>query len=160
MQKAPLYRRVNTRTHGVHHNSGADYRHQRNSKATKAFEGSRAPMHGKAARGLDYTPLFKFLLSKVGQRWDDVFSEAVARLDRKEPIFWLVARNELERKELICTSEATFYSGLYVDDQGMLQVVNPALSAATMTANCSCCTHTFNGVRFSRLRRPAELPST
>ncbi len=41
--------------------------------------------------GLDHTPLYKFLLSKVGQDWDDIYSEAVAWLDKDEPIFRLVA---------------------------------------------------------------------
>ena len=35
--KEPLYRRENTRTHGVHHGEGA-YRHQRNSKAETASD--------------------------------------------------------------------------------------------------------------------------
>ncbi|WP_417700851.1 hypothetical protein [Pseudophaeobacter sp.] len=40
---------------------------------------------------MDHTPLYKFLLSKVGQDWDDIYSEAVAWLDKDEPIFRLVA---------------------------------------------------------------------
>jgi hypothetical protein len=133
----------------VHHKFGGDFRNQRkNSKTKTQFEGLKGSMHGKHQRGLDYTPLFKFLLSKVGQRWDNVFSEAVARLDRQEPIFWLVARSDMERKECVRTGEATYFSGLYADDDGLLQVVNPALGAADMTPQCTCCTHTFNGVRF------------
>ena len=58
-------------------------------------------MHGKQQRGLDYTPLFKFLLKKVGSNWDDVYSEAVSRLDRPDPIFWLVAINENQKKDYV-----------------------------------------------------------
>lgn len=148
MHKSPLYRKVNTRARGVHHHFGGDYRHERNSKAVAQFEGPKASMHGKRQRGLDYTPLFKFLLSKVGLRWDDVFSEAVARLDKKDPIYWLVARAEVERKEYVCMGDATYFSGLYVDDEGFLQRINPALSVEDMTPRCTCCTHTFNGIRF------------
>ena len=86
-QKRPLYRKVNTTAHGVHHAKGGDYRDQRNSRTTKDDEILRRSMHGGYRRGLDYTPLFKFLLSKCGQAWDDVYSEAVKRLDRSEPIF-------------------------------------------------------------------------
>lgn len=147
-QKAPLYRKVNTKARGVHHGFGGDYRHQRNSKASLASDATRATMHGREQRGLDYTPLFKFLLSKVGQPWATVFSEAVARLDRQEPVYWLVARSELDRVDCVRMGETTFFSGLYVDDQGLLQRVNPALTAEAMQRTCTCCTHTFNGIRF------------
>jgi len=54
----------------------------------------RESMHGRQQRGLDYTPLFFFLLSKIGQHWDEVYSEAISRLDRPDPIFWMVAQHE------------------------------------------------------------------
>lgn len=142
----PLYRKVNTRARGVRHRFGGDYRHIRN---TKAAEHDRGSMHGRKQRGLDYTPLFRFLLSKVGQSWDNVFSEAVARLDRPEPIFWLVALREEERREVVRVGESTHFSGLYVDDNGILQLVNPDLGPEDMAPACTCCTHTLNGVRFS-----------
>lgn len=79
-------------------------------------------MHGKHLRDLDHTPLFRFLLSKVGTEWNAVFSEAVSRLDRTEPIFWLVARSEPERKDYVRVGESTYFSGLYVDENGLLHV--------------------------------------
>jgi hypothetical protein len=105
-------------------------------------------MHGTHQRGLDYTPLFRFLHSKIGQPWDEVFSEAVARLDKSEPIFWVVARHEYDRLDMVRVGECTYVSGLYVDDDGLLQCVNPQLSIEHMTPTCTCCTHTLNGVRF------------
>jgi len=105
-------------------------------------------MHGKKRRGLDYTPLFKFLLSKVGAEWDGVHSEAVSRLDCEEPIFWLVALDESERNEVVCISETSFFSGLYVDAAGILRKVNPDLKREDVTPTCMCCTHTLNGVPF------------
>jgi hypothetical protein len=107
-------------------------------------------MHGKVRRGLDYTPLFKFLLSKIGSDWNDVYSEAVARLDRPDPIFWLVALHEHERREWVCLGESTYYSGLYVNADGRLEAVNPDLGPSSLSPGCDCCTHTFNGVRFTR----------
>lgn len=145
-RKEPLYRKVNTQTHGVHHETGGNYRTER--KAAAHSEASRGSMHGKRKRGLDYTPLFKFLLSKVGSEWDSIYSEAVDRLDRPDPIFWLVARHESERLEIVRIGESSYYSGLYVDDAGILRVVNPDLRPEDLTPSCSCCTHTFNGVRF------------
>ncbi|MDP1183677.1 hypothetical protein Q6285_30915, partial [Klebsiella pneumoniae] len=66
-------------------------------------------------RGLDYTPLFRFLLSRVGQDWDEVYSEAVARLDLKDPIFWMVALREMDEQDYIRAGEASYFSGLKVD---------------------------------------------
>lgn len=145
-RKEPLYRRVNTQTHGVHHDIGGNYRTER--KAAALSEERRGSMHGNRRRGLDYTPLFRFLISKVGSEWNSVYSEAVARLDRPDPIFFLVARSEFDRREIVRIDESSYYSGLYVDDAGTLRIVNPDLRPDDLTPNCSCCTHTFNGVRF------------
>jgi hypothetical protein len=105
-------------------------------------------MYGKKERGLDYTPLFRFLLSKIGFNWDEVFSEAKSRLDKTEPIFWIVALTQDEKKDYVRVGESTYFSGLYVDDNAILQIVNPALKARDMKPFCSCCTHTFNGKLF------------
>ena len=81
--KTKLFRKVNTTTYNVHHNFGEDYK--RNDK--KKYDHSKGKMKRNIERGLDYTPLFKFLLSKVGQDWDEVFSEAKSRVNKSEPIF-------------------------------------------------------------------------
>lgn len=149
-KKAPLYRKVNTTAHGVHHRLGDDFRSSRRSVKAGEIEPGTVPMRSGVRRGLDYTPLFRFLLSRVGEPWDEVFSEAVARLDRKDPIFWLVALRESDEKDYVCISEASYYSGLKVDEAGLLRVVNPAIDASSLEPTCRCCTHTFNGARFSR----------
>ena len=147
--KALLYRKVNTRARGVRHRTGGDFRHERHTKrGADATADGRGTMHGTVRRGLDYTPLFRFLLSKVGARWTDVHREAVARLDCEEPIFWMVALREEDRRDVVLLGERTFFSGLYVDADDVLRVVNPALRASDMELLCTCCTHTFNGVRF------------
>lgn len=38
-------------------------------------------MSGKINYGLDYSPLFMFLLRKTGEKSDQVYSEAILRLD-------------------------------------------------------------------------------
>ena len=149
--KEPLYRRINTRTHGVRH-GGGDYRFSRHLK--KPDKTSLGSMHGKKLQGLDYTPLFKFLLSKIGQDWSEVHSQAVARLDRPEPIFWMVALNEAEKRPFVRIGENSYYSGLYVDEDNRLALVNPELRLEDMKPNCSCCTHTFNGEPFVREYEP------
>jgi hypothetical protein len=156
MQKSPLFRKENTTAHRPHVRVGGDYRDQRNTKKEATADPKRSSMHGKEHRGRDYTPLFKFLLSRVGQPWNEVHSEAVSRLDRVEPIFWLVAVTESGRREFVRVGESSYYSGLYIDDGGRLQQVNPELGPSSLAPSCKCCTHTFNGIRFTQPFRLSE----
>ncbi|MEC8567100.1 MAG: hypothetical protein VXY56_02260, partial [Pseudomonadota bacterium] len=121
-KKEPLYRKVNTKARGIHHLFGGDYKHNRNTKK-ESRERDLGSMHGSQKRGLDYTPLFKFLISKVGQKWDEVHSEAISRLDRSDPIYWLVAIEESDKKEIVRIGESSYFSGLFVDSEGVLQLV-------------------------------------
>ena len=145
--KKPLYRKVNTKARGVHHDFGGDFKHSRRKKRD-TIEQSKGSMHGKKERGLDYTPLFRFLLSKVGSKWDDVFSEARSRLDKTDPIYWLVALKPEDKEDYVRTGESTYFSGMYVDQEGILQLSNPELGAKDLIPFCNCCTHTFNGKLF------------
>ena len=77
MKKPLLHRSVNTRTHGVCHGSYRAYRYERNTKKEKLAQSTRGSMHSHHRHGFDYTPLYRFLLSKVGQPWDP-FSEKPA----------------------------------------------------------------------------------
>jgi hypothetical protein len=147
-EKEPLYRRVNTRTRGVCHGDGGEYRWWRHAKKEDRF--TRGSMHSKHRHGLDYTPLFKFLLSRVGQDWTDIYREAVARLDRPDPIFWMVARCDSEKRAIIRAGESSYYSGLYVDENNRLAPVDPDLCIENMKPRCACCTHTFNGRPYVR----------
>ena len=63
-QKEPLYRKVNTKARNVHHNFGSDFKYSRNKKK-ETLEQTKGAMYGNKERGLDYTPLFRFLLSKL-----------------------------------------------------------------------------------------------
>lgn len=146
-EKSKLFRKVNTKTFNVHHNFGGDFKNSRNKKR-ETLEQSKGSMHGKQERGLDYTPLYQFLLSKVGKNWDDIFGEAKSRLDKIEPIFHIVAINEEEKDDFVRIGESSYFSGLFVDMNGILQLSNPNLKAVDMKPYCNCCTHTFNGKLF------------
>jgi len=141
----PLYRKVNTKARGVHHHFGSSYRYDRKTNAAESVK-----MKKDVHRGLDYTPLFKFLLSKAGKKWNTVFSEAVARLDKKEPIFWMVSMNIENADDYIVTSESSYFSGLFVDKNGLLQIVSPEIDETSLTPTCKCCSHTFNGKPFTK----------
>ncbi|MGE3802463.1 MAG: hypothetical protein AB7H80_15710 [Candidatus Kapaibacterium sp.] len=144
-KKKLLYRKKNTQAHGVDHHFGTKYRQHRNEKnfnAKRMLQGVR--------RGLDYTPLFSFLLSKVGSQWNQVYSEAVSRLDTEQPIFWLVALDKSKGRGIVRIGESSYYSGLYVDDEGILQIVAPQIGPQDLEPICSCCTHTLNGIPFTK----------
>lgn len=153
-KKEPLYRKVNTRTHHHDHHKGGHARWERNTKAGKNNESMRGSMHSGRMNGLDYKPLFRFLLSKVGQDWNEVHSEAVARLDKEEPIYWLVARTEDEKRPTVGIGESSYFSGLYIDENNRLAIVDPSVKVEDLEPYCSCCTHTFNGKPFVKKYRP------
>lgn len=144
-EKAPLYRKVNTRARNVRHWFGGEYRWRRHDP-----EHDRPGMAQGVRRGLDYTTLFRFLLSRVGDDWSEVHGEAASRLDTPEPIFWLVALREEDGRAVVRIGENTYFSGLYVDAAGRLRVVSPTTGPETLEPSCSCCTHTLNGVPFTR----------
>jgi len=81
-------------------------------------------------------------------------AEAVARLDRAEPIFWMVARCDAEKSPFVLIGEKTYYSGLFVDADNRLRLVDPDLRIEHMAPGCACCTHTFNSVPFTRKYDP------
>ncbi|MGB0850472.1 MAG: hypothetical protein ACPGTP_04450 [Bacteroidia bacterium] len=145
----PLYRKKNTKARGVCHKFGGDFKNLRNKKR-QSIEQINGSMHGKKQRGLDYTPLFQFLLSKVGNDWAEVLNEAKFRLNKTEPIYWIVSLETHTKKEYIRVGQSTYFSGLYIDDQSKLQLVNPDLEAKHMIPFCDCCTHTLNGKVFGK----------
>jgi len=148
-KKKPLYRKVNTRARGVHHFTGGDFKHSRHAKR-ETREQVFGSMKRKVKRGLDYSPLFKYLLSKEGEKWDEVFKEASSRLDNPDTVFHMVAVQVSEQQEFIRTGENSYTYGMFVDDDGILRIVNPDIKLEDLDVYCGCCTHTFNGVVYGR----------
>ncbi|EOE2409021.1 hypothetical protein ACKEMB_004799 [Klebsiella pneumoniae] len=133
-----LYRSDNTTTRHYSINPGGEYRWGRNrKKAVDELLAKRETMHGRQKRGRDYTPLFYFLVKQIGQPWDKVFSEVCGRLDTTEPVFWLVALHEHQKRDLVRIGDSSFYPGLFVDGNGILQQVNRKRAARTvLTGMC------------------------
>ena len=144
-EKEPLYRKTNKRALNYRGNTGGDFRHVRHTKEMANFDGQRMGMGGKKERGRDYTPLFRFLLARVGKKWEDVHKEAVSRLDTQDPIWWMVAAPGETKNEVVWIGENSRWSGLFIDNDGILQKINPNISIDDLKPTCSCCTHTFNG---------------
>jgi hypothetical protein len=144
-RKEPLYRKVNTRTIRVRREAGGEFRHER--RTGNDWESTRGSMHPDTKHGHDYTPLHRYLLSRVGKPWLETKTEALSRIDDESQVWWMVAAPGEERRRCVRTGENSYFSGLFIDDEGILRVVEPTLTAETFEATCSCCTHTFNGER-------------
>ena len=97
-------------------------------------------------RNYDYTPLYKFLLAKVGAPWDEVFSEAVSRLDKPDAIYRMVDIEGRDANAVISVGERTFYSRLTIKDGVLVRLDE---NATPPVPRCHCCTHTFNGEVYS-----------
>ncbi|ENY0879170.1 hypothetical protein ACFVFU_000224 [Enterobacter hormaechei] len=141
-----LYCSVNTTTRHHSNNPGAEYCWERNRKRVgDELLAKRESIHGGQKHGRDYTSLFYFLIKKIGKSWNEIFSEVCGRLDTTEPVFWLVALHEHQRRDLFCIGESSFYPGLFVDENGILQEVNTSITIKDVKVTCRCCTHTYIG---------------
>lgn len=88
----------------------------------------------------------------MGQPWNDVYKDIKPRLNSIIPIYWMVNRykNKEDLLGYIRVGQSTYYSSLYVDDKGLLQYVDKSINEHTLEPSCKCCTHTFNGKRFTK----------
>lgn len=152
--KKPLYRKVNTRARNCRHNTGSEAKYDRNTKG-----GLKKSMKRGVERGLDYTPLYMFLLSKIGEDWDVVYSEAVQRLKGadKDAIYHLVRDKESTKYGHVRCGESSLYSVLFVDENNQLQKVRPDITNEKLYPTCPCCTHTFNGKVFVNKYNPEKV---
>lgn len=160
-RKEPLYRKENKASLSCRYyvSTGGDAKWDRNTKQakkdaddeishqpikTKSYNRGASTAFSSKSNGLgrDYTPLFKFLLSKVGKKWDEVYSEAKSRLDSEEPIFWMVKFDPIDQ-DGFRAGESTYYSTLTVDKDGILVKVNENM--IPWKPGCECCTHSVNG---------------
>ena len=131
-EKKLLYRSRNYKDKQSDYSTSLHYRFIRNTK--KPIE-LKKKMKGCDNGGRDYTPLFKFLLSKVGQKWDSVYSEAKSRLDTDAPIFYMVSLNPEETNEVVHLGDTSYYSQLHVDENGILKKVNPNFNVENFRFN-------------------------
>lgn len=149
-EKEPLYRKEKKTGLSLHGHIAKGKkeswsRHTKETKKEAAAEVSHKSMK-RGKYGYDYTPLYRFLLSKVGERWDDVYSEAVSRLDKPEPIFYMVVLHpQPDEQPSRRLGESAYFSTLTVNEEGILVKLNPDYEMTEVY--CQCCTHTWNGKR-------------
>ena len=59
-----------------------------------------------------------------------------------------MAINDEDKQDYVRVGESSYFSGMFVDENGILQLTDPGLSAKDLTPFCTCCTHTLNGKVF------------
>lgn len=75
--------------------------------------------HGGKNGNYDYSPLYRFLVSKVGGNWDEIYSEAVQRLYSEKPIWWYVdVRYDVGKTRIRLGVRPTRF---YIDNNNILQ---------------------------------------
>lgn len=150
----PLYRKVNRKSSyqcRCAEAKGGRFAWARHSKAMRQFDGRHLPMSRATSNylstGYDYTPLFRYLLSRVGDPWDDIYAYVKPRLNTTEPIWHIVSQPGIpaSRGSFFCLGEGSYWSRLWIDDEGRLQRVDP--TQANAEPGCWCHTYSFNGSR-------------
>lgn len=168
MPQEPLYRKINkivagrTEVFGMQKRAKYD-RHtkvgQRTSMSSQNTWKSEMSMY-------DYSPLFQFLLKKVGCNWAEVWKECQARLNTIEPVLCMVVNvgrnglvvpfNEYSQFSSYWAGDAlpyepcflagydSYFSTLYVDENHILQFVDPDFVPKTREYYTHG-TETFNG---------------
>ena len=140
-----LYRKVNTKARNVHHHTGEDFKHSRNGKKEISSK-----MKQGVKRGLDYTPLYKYLIKQVGKNWDDIYSKVLPRVLDEESIFHIVSKNKETAQDYCRIGESSYFSGLFINENGVLEITNKEINHSTINPFCACCTHSFNGQLFTQ----------
>jgi hypothetical protein len=141
----PLWRKLNKeksyKTHDL--KVGAEF-----DKNTK--EGVKRSMRSdNRNRGIkDYTPLYKYLIKHVGEDFDKICSDIYPRIDDRDAIWHIIADNENKKKPIARVGNNSYYNELYVDENNILQIVDPELKNSDLYPSCDCCTHSFNGKPF------------
>lgn len=144
--KPPLYRKVNKRTHNgsnyLYFYTKQRYRFDRDKKQDVLPEKTAIKRHNSIHRtGYDYTPLYKFLHAHVGQPWDAIYQECVSRLESPEPITYIVMNVNkrglvtdnhpgIDLPKMIYDGIESYWSALWVDEDGLLQFVDDVYSIA------------------------------
>ena len=167
-EKKPLFRPENKTTIQTKYyiRRGGKHKHTRNTKEFKSFDGNRWKMHSKGNLGLDYTPLYNFLISSVGKNFDEVYAEACERMsglghNYKEEIFYCVEKNTYiengnvydSKGELVSciwrSGESSYHDKMFIDDNGVLRLVREfnidKNTDSDLKLGCACHTHSVNG---------------
>lgn len=146
----PLYRTACRPTYG-HFKENKHYRHIRNKKKT-VIEGeesvdtdTKMVRQRKDVRQLDFTPLYKYLQSKVGEDYDTVYSNVVERIPRNQRgVIDYIVMADNTGDGVARLGESTYFRTLYVDENNKLQFVNKDYKQ-TVSKWCYMDTTTLDG---------------
>ncbi len=104
--------------------AGGEYKWKR-AKIKKDPDIYHVPMRSVKC-GRDYTPLYRFLMSKEGYNFDEVYSEAVSRVDNKMRIFDII--KTASAFPVVRIGDGTYYHTMYIDKDKILKFVDKSFS--------------------------------
>jgi hypothetical protein len=126
----PLYRKENKRSLRTSYyvKTGGEARWYRNSKQEKEDienEVTRQKIPKKKL-DMDFSPFYNYLVSNVGSNADEVFRNAVPRMPdvatTKQCWDYMFGKDSGEIHRM---GENSYWSALYVDDEGLIQKIDP-----------------------------------
>jgi hypothetical protein len=125
--KEKLYRKINKKSLSTKYyvKKGGEYSWKR-SKVNCDLEYPMFESMKSKKLGRDYTPLYRFLESKIDQVWNDIYSECVKRLDTTDPIWWVVVNSDLSiikhnYNNIVRIGQGSYCQRLYINKDGILK---------------------------------------
>jgi hypothetical protein len=120
MEKESLYRKRNRPSLSTkyYEKSRLKYRYERakhNREERSTIPIKRRGVNPFECCAYNYNPLFKFLHSKVGSKWDEVYSECCSRLNYRQPIWWIIDKVKKEKRK-VRVGENTYVDNLYIEN--------------------------------------------
>lgn len=170
-----LYRSANKSTYQntLTEKTAKHFRYTRNTKIMSGSIVKRGKMQPNNNLGYDYTPLIKFLFSRLNQNFDITFSEINLILNNglhkpkvKTEILSMI--NVLVHKQVIINDnivndnngnilssffrfgEATYYDSFYIDNDNNLKLIKDITKEIFEFCDyaCHCHTHSYNGKKY------------
>lgn len=106
-------------------------------------KGIRKSLASKRWDDFDYTPLYNYLLTQIGEDFNVIHSYVQKRVNNINRIYDII-KPSTYKLSYVRVSENAYYSALYIDEYNTLKKINPNFNIEHMYPFCSCCTHTFN----------------
>ena len=123
-QKNPLYRKINTKSLSTRYwvEGKPKYKHDKlkyEREGLMVIPIKRRRVHGCNWGNFNYNPLFRFLHSKVGSNWDEIYSECCDRLLYREPV-WVLVDRYYKGYDTVRFGENNYWDKLYINEYGIL----------------------------------------
>lgn len=153
-------------------NRGGEYRWERSKSVTpnRVYDALKQQMKSRKL-GMDWQPLYNFIMSNVGCNYDETYSKALKRCNKFRDEFnkhWAYLFND--DRDIVRLGENTYYSALTIDEFNNIQIRNTGAEPIKGGSFSFGYTHSFNGktlqanpipsfIRINNMHRPSEFLS-